>query len=297
MKTMIKSTLCFGLSALFSLAAHADNTAAPSHRMDALGDQAVAELYQQYYDTANACRSGAALNCTGVMLRAVEYSPAYHSWDPSPKSRESGGVSFSWLREDSTFNKLAFKLKAGFLAYPKELAPKGATPLEVKCFFPQDGYTDERSNAGCGQNRYFPIYSQACQDLGVRYSSQWVWHYRRVAHYQRRHQCGFDLTRSPSRNAHAFKLGLRAQLTLGSEAFAEQNELRVSTWTTEQGVTLPLQAFFYTEDAGRDTARNLQQDYCNTTGRLVPVVRMTLPATMRDDVDFTYATQDQAVLD
>ena len=47
-----------------------------------------------------------AFLCRGVMLRSTIASTAYSSWNPSPHSQKSGGVSFSYLSKDP--NSLAW---------------------------------------------------------------------------------------------------------------------------------------------------------------------------------------------
>lgn len=79
-----------------------------------------AELTAQYRDTRADCgnSNSPAYLCSGVLFRGTRASTAYHSWNPSPGSQQRGGVSLSYLRVDSKFNRLAYGYTNGLISSP-----------------------------------------------------------------------------------------------------------------------------------------------------------------------------------
>lgn len=253
-------------------------------------------LTQQYRSTPRNCGGKPlrpAFMCSGIMLRGTMPSTQYHSWNPSPNSEKSGGISFSYLRADSNFGKLAYGYKNGFILYPGLKAPSSMVSPRVLCMFPVDADTDQRNNYGCGLHPSFPYDSGECGQLGITNSSAWLRHYTYVPSGRRRHECGFELYQ---RNyaASMFEQSLYAQQGLGREGFNTQNEMRLTTWAQDSGNVLPIQAFFYIE-GGLDGARYDQKDYYNVTGRVVPIVKMTLPKYNSKKAKFDYYSNDQTI--
>ncbi|WP_434086437.1 hypothetical protein [Photorhabdus laumondii] len=82
-----------------------------------------------------------AFLCSGVILRGTIHSNDYKFWQPSPSSIKSGGVSFSYLRKDAKFKRLAYGYKNGFIIFPEHIAPEDRVDFSVLCAFPIDGYT------------------------------------------------------------------------------------------------------------------------------------------------------------
>jgi hypothetical protein len=84
---------------------------------------------------------------------------------------------------------------------------------------------------------------------------------------------------------------------VGQAAFEKQNELRIETWDpSTPAAELPIQAFFYLPTTGGlDDARYDQQRYFEKTAVRVPIVKMTLPETRRQDATFSYNEWDQAI--
>lgn len=258
------------------------------------------ELTQRYYSDTTTCDGNApAYMCSGVMLRVLGgYSDKYHIWDPSPFSVTSGATSFSYLRQDSKFGKLAFGYNSGLILYPQQQAPQGTIKVTAKCYFPIDSDTALRSDSGCGEHSSYPDSSASCDHYGIKDANAWYTHYTKVDDSRRRHECGFNLdAKVATTQAHDnFYLALQAQQKLGSEGFATQNEFRLTTWQAGIPSQLPIQAFFYlaTTD-GLNNARLYQQDYFNSTGKFVPVIQMTLPAAMDQNAKFRFIPTDQAV--
>lgn len=271
-------------------------TFADTHPAQISPDNIVNRLARQYRSTPKDCGgtpARPAFTCSGLMIRGTMPSAQYHSWNPSLNSIKSGGTSFSYMRADVKFGKLAYGYKNGFILYPQSKAPKSMTTLRVLCMFPIDGDTDRRTNAGCGTHQYFPKDSRECSKQGITRSSAWLSHYVHTRGNRRQHTCAFDLYQR-SNSANMFAQSLVSQTRLGNEGFATQNELRISTWAQDIGPILPIQAFFYIE-GGLDGARHDQTDFYNDTGRIVPIVKIVLPKDRSQLAQFTYTATDQAV--
>jgi hypothetical protein len=135
----------------------------------------VYNMQNRYYNTSvncpawsggsadyNAKRSTyAEFMCTGIILRATSPDKEPNgAWVPEAKDLDNsdyvsaGGTSFSYLRADATFYRLAFRYTNGFTLYP--LAGKYAKPADkdgytVLCAFVVDGGTDGRRVGGCAE--------------------------------------------------------------------------------------------------------------------------------------------------
>ncbi len=266
----------------------------------ALSGAATAQaLQQRYADTVANCglASMPAFLCSGVLLRGTVYSPLYHVWDPSPGSVSSGGVSFSYLRSDAKFRELSVGTVDGFIVTPW-LQATHQYHLQVQCAFPIDGYSDQRSERGCGPSTSYPGSSDLCHRQNIVTAAQWKVHFESIPASGRNrqlHQCAFSVRDSDeSYAANNFYQSLAAQRAISSLA---PNELRVQTWPAGIGATLPVEAFFYIQGstAGLSSARNNQLDFYNSTRRAVPVIRLVLPTSTSASAQFTYNVGDQLV--
>lgn len=260
------------------------------------------ELTQRYYNTTMACDGNTpAYMCSGIMLRVLGgYSDKYHAWDPSPFSVSSGATSFSYLRQDTKFGKLAFGYNSGLILYPQLQAPKGTLQVTAKCYFPIDSDTALRSDSGCGEHADHLDTSDSCDHYDIGDADSWYAHYMDAGSVatRRRHQCGFYLDdRVDNQQARDnFVLALQAQQKLGKEGFATQNEFRLTTWKAGIPSQLPIQAFFYLANTnGRTNAQMYQKDYFKSTQKFVPVIQLTLPTTMNQNAKFRFIPADQTV--
>lgn len=237
--------------------------------------------------------------CTGVMLRSNKnYSDQYHVWDPSPFSTTTGGTSFSWLRSDTRYSHLAFGYNSGFIFYPQQKAAADAIKVEPLCYFLLDASTASRDNHGCGAStNEFPNDSNTCDHYGITTGEQWITHYMTEPTDRQHHQCGFDLTGDKAVATERFKVATAAHALLGETGFNELNEFRLATWKSGQGSQLPLQAFFYLANTdGLSDAQNYQRDYYNQMHAFLPVIRITMPQTQDQNVQFNYVPNDQTII-
>lgn len=285
-----------GLALLLTIAAALPGQAQSTHT--------ASDLTDRYYNTPQDCGgpSRPAFLCSGVIFRGTRYSTAYHSWDPSPRSVQNGGVSFSYLRADARFDKLAYGYHNGFTVYPIFGAPSWVIDLDFLCAFPLDGATDARTDRGCGRRTDDTSgASNPCQGQGILSAQQWINRYAPVNAQTGYHACGYDVgdhSSPPNGTAYAFAQVIDIMNMLGQVSLGEQNEMRAATWAQGIGEKLPIESFFYLADAGDAAlidARNDQLDYNRTTGRFVPVIRMTLPTAAGKQATFHYLDADQAI--
>lgn len=269
----------------------------PQVRQESPGESVERHLAERYNDTRANCGavSQPAFLCNGVIFRGTAFSNSYHSWDNSLLSHQKGAVSFSYLRKDSRYNKLAYGYVNGYIFLPVFYANGKLTP-QVLCAFPIDAATNNRTGTGCGD---YPgvAGSGPCQSQNIYNASAWIAHYT-AGNNSHTHQCGFDVRDALDAGATtAFTATLQAMLLIGIESFHTQNELRLAVWPDGQGHNLPLEAFFYLNDSarGRTNAQNDQRDFKQTTGLGAPVISLWLPKVAGGDATFKYLASDQVI--
>jgi len=274
------------------------------HKSDARGSEVAAAIQARYDDERTTMCAGSdtapSFLCSGVILRSTAYPFDGHVWDPKGSSNpKPGGISFSWMRRDAQFKKVAHRYAQGFVLVP--VLKYGGRPfrnMEVLCAFPIDAATDQRNRRGCGAHETYPTQSGPCQAQGIVSAAAWVAHYNVVSDkFERRnHQCGFTVVSGTTGSSAIFEAVLAAMRAIKDESFAEQNELVIEEWGFGEGAQLPIEAFFYV--AGHDGptgAMAYQRDFYVTTGRWVPVIRLTMARTPGDRATFVYRREDQAI--
>ncbi|KNH40457.1 halovibrin HvnA, partial [Pseudomonas lini] len=178
----------------------------------------------------------------------------------------------------------------GFIFYPVLAKPASARQIEVLCSYPMDGATTLRLAPGCGAHPYSPDRSRRCQTIGVTTAEQWLTNRISISD-----MCSFDVRDSMNHlGADSFYQTIRAH-QLGN-FFAGQHdyiELILATWPQNIPNELPIQAFFYL-DGGLAGAQHDQRDFFNKTGgRVMPIIRITLPRNASEDAQFIYSAADQ----
>lgn len=285
--TLLAATFTIACSSFFSVA------------YSATGQDTAKDLIGRYYSSPNDCgrNTQPAFLCQGVIFRATVPSPFYDSWAPSPAAQKSGGTSFSYLREDSKFQKLVREENNGYILYPLLKLPAGKSRYQVLCSFPMDGGTDVRDEKGCGKSDQ--PNSQPCDKQGIYTGTAWADRYKQFnGQNNNTKECGFDVRDALDQHAvKNFNASVDAMGKVGQAAFEKQNELRIETWDpSTPAPELPIQAFFYLPTTGGlDDARYDQQRYFEKTAVRVPIVKMTLPETRRQDATFSYNEWDQAI--
>lgn len=254
--------------------------------------------YAESFPNCDRNPNAPAFVCSGIMLRGVHASTAYHAWDVNPTSKKYPGVSFSYLRHDAPLLRLAYGYSAGFIFYPKKYANgNGLRSVDVLCAFPIDGNTDIRADKGCGVGDNFQA-SGPCQAQGITTAEGWLQHFQITAAGVYGHQCAFLVARGQANSAAIFMQVIAALGKLNLvEHDKKPDELVLDGWAPGNDETLPIEALFYlsTSSSGLAEARSIQEDYKKTASRRVPIIQLTLPATQTDTAKFSYNSGDQAV--
>lgn len=259
------------------------------------GEDVARHLTSRYADVRTNCGTDSqpAFLCSGVMIRGTSSNPNYHVWNNSPASIAKAGVSFSYLRADSTYNKLAYGYTNGYIFNAYYYANTPLNP-EIFCFFPIDAGTSQRSGNGCGERAGYAG-SGPCHLQDVTTAAQFWTHYNAHSTDRRSYQCGFDVTDDRNSLAGpAFAAGVGAMKLMGAESFNEQNEVIVDAWEDNLGKTLPLEAFFYLYGSdGKTVAQRNQQDLWITDGILIPIISIRLSRSAGEATTFRYLPEDQ----
>lgn len=261
-------------------------------------------LYSRKFPNCNKSDSQPAFLCSGVTLRVTVKDPnnTYKVWDPSPTSVESGGISFSYLRADANFGRLAWGYGNGYILYPFLEQPAGKDQLQYLCSYPMDAWGWSRSKTEvCGPSPTYPVQSQRCQYAGVTTAAQALAVWNLPGGNPNLRQCGFDVEDHRNTLAGpAFYQSLLAKSMLGNTGFNEQNEIIVQRWLAGRANTLPVMAFFFISggtNQGLADAQYNQRDFYNSTNPkiIVPIIRLTPPTSATGTADFKYVAADQAV--
>ncbi|MBC3778304.1 halovibrin HvnC [Pseudomonas sp. SWRI99] len=261
-------------------------------------------LYARKFPNCNKVDSQPSFLCSGVMLRVTVKDPAnaYKVWEPSPISTTSGGVSFSYLRADTNFGRLAWGYGNGYILYPVLERPATTDQLLVLCSYPMDSWGWHRGKNGvCIPSPSYPE-SGYCHTANVTTAEQFKAAWDRAPDNKNLRQCAFDVR--DERNtlaAPAFYQSLRAKGMLGAVGFNEHNEVIIKTWLAGRANTFPILAFFYIS-GGSDPkpladAKYNQRDFYNSTNpkRWVPIIRLLPPNSATGTATFTYVATDQEV--
>lgn len=264
------------------------------------GSATLADIRGRYSNVVEHCGTNnrPAFLCSGVILRVTKKSDKYRVWDPSPISRERGGVAFSYLRADSKFQTFAWGFNNGYVFYPKFSTPANKLSINVVCMFPMDSW-DWHRDVLCGsvilEDNKYKNASRPCQSQGIVNSDQWVSHWNQsVSGNPHLEQCGFDVASSTPNGAVFFNEALKAKQKING--FYEWNELQLTTWPQGSASTLPLQAFFYSDPAGLADAKSNQKEfYSDTGGIVVPIIKTNLPSSLSQDTTFDFNSSDQEI--
>jgi len=253
-------------------------------------------LLERYVELQEDCRKDAsdthplpAPLCSGILLRTVPRGPGYHVWNPNPNNSQPNGTSFSWLRRDHAMSVLAWGAGSGYVILPRFYADNvsdGYTQLTVLCAFALDGWTNNRrsaANDGCGET---PGVARTgpCQDVGITTYQQWLAAFEHGGFAG--NQCGVRLLPGTPGASAAFDQLKHVRYRIPN-AIKLTNEIMVGTWA-QNDKHLPIEAFFYLNgnESARHEAFANQADFRAFSGRLVPVIRITLPNAVWGDAAF-----------
>ncbi|MHC6227509.1 hypothetical protein ACYU03_22520 [Pseudomonas sp. X10] len=265
------------------------------------GERTAEALQRRYDSSVQSCgKDSPAYDCSGIILRSTGFTEGWHAWDPSDSSIESGGVSFTYLRQDATFTDYVIG-HSGLVFHASGEVPDGKKSIDVLCSYPVNADTNWRTQNGCGGRRGEEEIGRPCGEQGVIKASQWMTHFIEVARRQARNQCGFSLGPDKVTRAEAiynFSQSMEARLLFKQQGLIN-NELRLALWPRGIPDQLPLQAIFYgwagAASKALEDAMNIQRDfYVQSGGIKLPVIRI------EHNVDgrmlFMYREQDQSIV-
>ncbi|KGT94078.1 hypothetical protein NG99_10860 [Erwinia typographi] len=264
------------------------------------GDKILCYIKYDYSNTAVRCDQDdnkPGVLCSGVIFRGTDsdLNRSFHSWNPSPTSVISGGVSFSYLRKDSSFNKTAYGYVTGFIFYPMLFTPVGMdSSIKVLCGFPLDAWTSGRSDKGCGEYNSLSD-TRPCIEQGIETASQWydTYHGR-----SGQNTCGFTLYSSGNavNTSKLFDAMIKSQILLKESSFDEQNELRLEVWSQDKA-DIPLEAFFYLSGSsiGLKSSQKDQEDFYSEFSLFIPIIEVKFPDSIGGEAEFSFSKNDQVV--
>lgn len=246
------------------------------------GYQVAANLNARYANTTMTCPDNeAAYKCSGVLIRTTSATPEYHAWNSSPGSVERNGVSFSYLRADIYLPILAWSKPQGLIL--KELSAPAAYPLTLRCAWPHDGDTYDRSDS-CNENSRTPLPSRPCDEQGITTVQAYLTHFNALT--DRYAGCSLKGEQAP------FAVSIKVRALFSTQDQRVHNESIIADWPQNIPEKIPLQAFFYTDVSGKPSARYFQKDYFEQTAGFLPVVQLIFNAADKT-YRFEFDPQDQ----
>lgn len=245
------------------------------------GPTVARHLQERYDQTFTGCRSSdtPVVLCSGVLMRGTRWSTGFHSWIPNP-GNAAGGVSFSWLRQDSNFGLSAYP--NGFIVYPYFYSD---TPnyyhLIVNC-----AYVINAGTNGLPDKCRVP-----CHRSRVETAAQWLATYP-VGSYG----CAFKIAPGDAAPRPGVAWMQMVEVRKARAIFT-WNEIMVEQWPQNTHANMPLEAFFFIAGnaAGLASAKLDQQDFRTTANRWVPVIRWQPATSIGGRATFTYVESDQAI--
>ncbi|BBP69654.1 hypothetical protein PHLH6_16580 [Pseudomonas sp. Seg1] len=258
------------------------------------GQALVTDLNARYFSTVAQCSNGTpAYYCSGVLLRAVDYSTFFKFWDYGSQATKLGSVAFTYVRSDIGSTTLNGNRKSGFILKDQTSALAAGKALSLRCIFPFPTESlNLRADHGCG---FAPGAAQAEPDLAncAKLSgspvttSAWLRNFLENQSLPR-NQCSLSTV-----VAAQFKASLEAHTLMGAAWTAKPMEVLVKTWDESKPEKLPVEAVFYdaSTPAKVEDARKFQREYYLETSIYVPIVRLNLTDANKEV--FSYATDDQ----
>jgi len=246
------------------------------------GEAVAAELQRRFDDLSEDCGSpiAAPVECSGVLLRATQWTAGQHSWMAPGRS---AGVSFSWLRQDANFDSAFFA--NGFIVHPARMARAlGFLPIESRCVYYINAVTSGEPFDRCRTR---------CDEWGITTAQQFVDLFG-INNYG----CSFRAIARPDMHDQPAEAWMQMVGVRRIFGYGDFNEVIVSPYD-DIGDAMPVEAFFYDDKgstSGLDDARKDQIDFRQTIGRWVPLIRWTPAASIGERAIFEYIEADQAIV-
>lgn len=255
-----------------------------SSAVAAAGEETAKEITARYKDTTTSCPDDKAnFYCRGVLLRVTDAAETFHSWNPSNASIKRNGVSFYYLSAGDGISDL--QLTGVGLIFSNLAASSGKYPLEARCAYPSNGYTELRADS-CDARRGYPK-SGPCDEQGITTVEAWVAHYRNSG--SGKYQCSFKV----DKESFSLSQEVRNYFPVPGDK-SEGNEIIFAAWPQDIPKMLPLEAIFYLQIEDIAKAQLIQRDFYEQTGEILPILGVDLK--MDDENKFAYFPEDQAII-
>ncbi|WP_095153582.1 DUF2599 domain-containing protein [Pseudomonas sp. Irchel 3E13] len=263
-------------------------------------------VQELYNNTVDKCGDDPASDCSGLLIRGTHRADpakgqAWDVWNPSPRAQELQSEAFSYMRKDIKYDNPGMQTQNGYITTPFDLLCQGKQGGHLQCAFPNDAWTDMRTDKGCrdsqprGNSPGSKEIEGTCKEMGVNSGAQWLAHFNKYNNqtYQDIYQCGFDMRKGVSRadRTTAFKNFLDARKLINNREFQTQTELRLSLTEPNERAVL---AFFTSDSRGDAAARLNQQDYLKKTGNYRPIINIKFPLHASDVATFSCAANQMA---
>lgn len=258
------------------------------------GQALVTDLNAKYMSNVVQCLNGLpAYYCSGITLRAVDYSAFFKFWDYGSKATTLGSVVFTYIRADIGSTTLNGNRKSGFILKDQTSALAEGKALNLRCIFPFPTESlDVRADHGCG---FAPKAVQLDADLAncaklvvpAITAAAWLKNFQEHSSLPK-NQCSLS-----TMVAGQFKASLEAHGLVDATWAAKPMEVLVETWDKSKPEKLPIEAVFYEASAPAKLvdAQKFQREYYLATSLYVPIVKLSLAAT--DKNVFSFSAFDQ----
>lgn len=258
------------------------------------GQALITDLNAKYNSNVVQCSNATpAYHCSGVLLRAVDYSTFFKFWDYGSKATTLGSVAFTYIRSDIGSTSLNGGRKSGFILKDQTSALAVGKALNLRCIFPFPTESlDVRADHGCG---FAPKVEQASADLAncaklavpATTAAAWLKNFKEHSSLPK-NQCSLSTV-----VAAQFKASLEAHKLVDAAWTAKPTEVLVQTWDESKPENLPVEAVFYdaSTPAKLADAQKFQREYYLETSLYVPIVKMDIAAA--DKNIFSFDAKDQ----
>ncbi|MNB66284.1 hypothetical protein D3C87_956760 [compost metagenome] len=258
------------------------------------GPALVADLNAKYQNNVAQCSNGTpAYYCSGVLLRAVDYSTFFKFWDYGSQATKLGSVAFTYIRSDVGSTALNGNRKSGFILKDQTSALAVGKAVSLRCIFPFPTESlNERADHGCG---FAPKVAQADPDLAncaklwgsPTTAAAWLKNFKEHDSLPK-NQCSLSTV-----VAAQFKASLEAHKLMDATWTAKPTEVLVETWDESKPEKLPVEAVFYeaSSPAKLADAQKFQREYYLETSLYVPIVKINMAAANKQI--FSFDAKDQ----
>ncbi|MDI3273059.1 hypothetical protein [Pseudomonas sp. AL03] len=258
------------------------------------GQALVTDLNAKYTSHVAQCSNGTpAYYCSGVLLRAVDYSTAFKFWDYGTQATLLGSVAFTYIRSDVGSTALNSSRKSGFILKDQTSALAAGKALSLRCIFPFPTESlDGRADHGCG---FAPKEAELSADLAncaklavpATTAAAWLKNFQEHQSFPK-NQCSLSTV-----VAAQFKASLEAHKLVGAAWTVKPTEVLIQTWDESKPEKLPIEAVFYEASAPAKLAdaQKFQKDYYLETSLYVPIVKINLTAANHNI--FSFDAKDQ----